>query len=141
MHLIFYVDGGVLGRNPSTIGIYYSVGVQSDCGSVAYQTIVSREERRDFFTNNDAEMAAVHRALTIVAHWLTQGALIDVVTINSDSQLAVGFTTGTMTPKVERLVTWATTVQAALRHLTVQQRIPVFVQWVPRDENVKRLGH
>jgi ribonuclease HI len=122
-----YVDGGVLGRNPSPRGVYWSLLVDG-----IPTTAVVRKRAANFHTNNDAEWLAVREALL----WVTANAPNLPVVIYSDSRHVVDCYNQRKRIKVERLLR----LYYECRRL--DQKLPfVAVKWVPRETSLKKVGH
>lgn len=129
---LFYIDGGVLGGcNPSTEGIYASVAEELPGGVIV--PVHACIENHEFFTNNDAEWWALFLALRHLATL----PIAEVTVIHSDSQLIVNQYTGRWQIQSESMARWN-----ELAHLEAKRTAGRLVmRWVPREANVKRLGH
>lgn len=131
-----YVDGGMIGhKNPSREGVIYSVGRERPDGSMVLWA--ERKEVRTHFTNNCAEYLALEGALAALLQFSGEPRL---AIIHSDSQLIVN----------QFNEHWACKDEHLRRHLAEARRREIAarragwkirVQWVRRQENVKRLGH
>lgn len=132
MDVTLYVDGGTIGQNGrGATGVYYSVGRELGDGSI--EPVVHRRTSDAHKTNNEAEWLAVLDALQEAAH--IEG--MESLTICSDSQLVVNQFKGRWKTKTEKLTALKTLAKVYAERLGV----PVEVVWVPRAENVTRLGH
>jgi ribonuclease HI len=139
-HLTFYVDGGAISTNPSTIGVYYSVCLEHEGGD--RKLLIAKDENNQYFTNNDAEMLAILSALRYLrAHAEVLKPTTASITICSDSQFAVKLSNKEYGSKIPRLTTWQTEVRAALAAVEELYGITPNIRWVPRKMNVERLGH
>lgn len=126
--VIVYVDGGMLGhRNPSPEGVHWSVWC-AGCG----ERVVAREQSGAYHTNNEAEWLALQAG---IAHLLRHHGRAPG-TVRSDSRLIVNGFTGRWhmgNLRMRRL-------QLLCRESA--EAIPQFVvEWRPRAELVKRVGH
>ncbi len=83
------------------------------------------EERSGDHTNNEAEMLAIGRAF----RWIKEKKITDVVTIWSDSRLAVSLINGTWHGQMLRIIEMKNRVKA-------QQPPNVIVNWIPRWNNL-----
>lgn len=135
MTVKLFVDGGVIGKNPSTEGVYWSVGQDMPDGT--HRVLTDRATSREYFTNNEAEYLALLDALNRAAATAAPGWR---VIIHSDSQLIVNQFNGKWGCHEERLRPLLKSAQQAAEWLA-SQGIEVEVVWVRRKENVKRLGH
>lgn len=136
MVISLYVDGGVLGKNPSVEGVYWSVA--RDCPDGSHKRLVERAQNKTYFTNNDAEYLAVLEALSQVGAIGVKNG--DKVVIHSDSQLIVNQVNGKWSVYEERLANLKRLVSQGIEFYT-RSGVEVEVTWVRRQENVKRLGH
>lgn len=133
MHLDIYIDGGTLGRNPSSEGVYWSVVGTSDGGMNDFA--ISRRTSKLYTTNNEAEYCALIDALYEIG---VRGPL--TATIHCDSRMVVEQINGRWKVKNDRLKAlhhFATSAVAGLKLNGTE----VHIVWVPRAENVERLGH
>jgi ribonuclease HI len=122
-----WADGGVLGRNPSARGVYWSVVIEG-----APRAVVIRQRSAEYHTNSDSEWLAVREALT----WAVKEQLGQPVVIYSDSQCVVKQLTGATNVHVERHLR----LYLECRRLAAQ--LPwVVMKWVPREQIVARVGH
>jgi ribonuclease HI len=145
-----YVDGGCIGGSPGK-AIYWSVGLELDrrTGETA---ILYRRRLQEARTNNEAEWFAVLEILReLVAYYSglpatklypylgkpKRGAR---VIIYSDSQLVERQFTSEWRTRSARLRPLAYEARELVRKLE-RLDVAVKIQWVPRSENVKRLGH
>ena len=78
-----WVDGGVLGRNPSPRGVYWSVRIENFRNGD--RPIMIRKRTRAYRTNNEAEYLALREVLL----WLNEKEVRMPVVIYSDSKLIV----------------------------------------------------
>ena len=126
--IVFYVDGGMLGgKNPSPIGVYWSVW----CAPPG--EIVLCEESREHHTNNEAEWLAVMAALRYAHQHHPKETVIHIY---SDSNLIVQLFRGRWQAKNLRMR------RLRLESLQLAAVFPTcVVEWRPRWEMVKRLGH
>lgn len=134
MTLKLYVDGGVIGKNPSVEGVYWSVGQEMPGGTTVL--LKERVESREHSTNNEAEYLALLDALQCAMNAEPGTRVI----IHSDSQLIVNQFNGKFTVGQPHLKVLCRAAQDAAEFLR-QAGVEVEVVWVPRKENVKRLGH
>lgn len=126
----FYADGGVLGRNPSAIGVYWSVCVEEP--GKASRVLVHRKQDLTHYTNNDAEWLAVQEALTLAAQqWAGRS-----VVLYSDSRLVVKQFNKVWRSTIARHHRWKTACQ-----LLALQFPSCKVEWKPRAVMVARFGH
>lgn len=135
--LKLYIDGGCIGKNPSTVGVYWSVGREHPGGRI--ELLTARAEDRTRFTNNDAEYLALLDALE-KATAITGAEGIRQVRIHCDSELIVNQFNGRYKIGEPRLKLLCQTARSAAEFLH-QSGIEVELVWVPRAENVRRLGH
>jgi ribonuclease HI len=126
--VVLYCDGGMLGgRNPSPEGVYWSVF----CAPPG--CVVERDETAEYHTNNDAEWLAVHAAFGYAIKYHPDA---HTVQIYSDSSLICHLFNGIWRCKNTRMVSFL----RGARELA--SRFPnVSVDWKPRRELVRRLGH
>lgn len=143
--LLCWVDGGVLGRNPSPRGVYWSLVVEGG------PTI--RRKDATYHTNNDAEWLAVREAL----RWAAESSLALPLVIYSDSCHIVDCYNGKKQIRVQRhaqLYTECRRLAAGLVWVAVQvpkrpDRKPLDWpstrkwpnDWRPRDVIVAKVGH
>lgn len=133
MHLDIYIDGGTLGANPSAEGVYWSlVGTTYDGVG---DFLISRRESRSYRTNNEAEYCALIDALTEVYERNPVTAII-----HCDSRMVVEQTNGRWKVKNARLQKLYDTAMNWLDNVR-STGTEVAIVWVPREENVERLGH
>lgn len=126
----FYVDGGVIGRNPSATGVYYSVVVIPP--DARPQWVCEREADYGYTTNNDAEWLAVLRALRYAADHYAGTPIV----IYSDSRLVTRQFAKQWRVRIER----HHRLMGECRQLA--HRFPTcWVVWKRRDEIVAKLGH
>lgn len=121
----YWVDGGVLGKNPSRRGVYWSMLCE---GELAPRRRLSEE----YHTNNDAEWLALREALRHAAAHHTR----HFVTIYSDSRLVTNQFNGVWRSKIERhasLKYECKRLAAGLRRVTLV--------WRPRKVLYNKLGH
>lgn len=141
-----YVDGGVLGRNPSPRGVYWSMRVEGD-------EDVTRKEDRNYHTNNDAEWLALREGL----RWAVDHQVTRPIVIYSDSRHVVDCFNEKKRIKIERhlrLFYECKRLAGQLKFVGVKQperprdkprwwplgrKWPE--DWRPRDEIVQQLGH
>lgn len=117
----------MLGKNPSPIGVFWSVLCEPEEGDRQ----LFREESREYHTNNDAEWLALRAALQhATAHWPDAS-----LTIHSDSLIICNQFNGVWKTRLER--------HGRLRHqcLAIANGREVNVEWRPRKQVVARLGH
>ncbi len=148
MKLVFYADGGTIGRNgkEDCIGVYYSV---------LWEKSKEKREGKDFYhvTNNAAELMALCSALEWSLEILDSSVPIPdqilqmdsdwdnpSVIINMDSKWAIGMITQNWRLKALHLEELVKKARALMNQITLTGT-NVSVLWVPREENVKRLGH
>lgn len=141
MELHYYVDGGVLGRNPSPEGVYFSVA-QDWPELQQTQVLIRKQISRDYHSNNDAEYLAVQ---AVLAHVLTKAELlqldnVDWVNIYSDSLLVVKQVSGAWQCKEASLFPLMVKTRELIA-VCQQRGLNIALQHVDRKENVKRLGH
>jgi len=128
--VIYFADGGTIGRNPSPRGIYWSVAVEEAGGPS--RVVVSRERSGEYRTNNDAEWLALLAALYHArAYYRTRR-----ITIRSDSRLIVRQFNRTWRTKIARHHRWRTEA-----HLVAEELVSCSVEWTSRIFMVDRLGH
>lgn len=128
---VFYVDGGLLGkRNPCPEGVRWSVYYQPPLAATG--RVVRRGSTRAYHTNNEAEWLAVHAALRYARKRCPKAALV----IRSDSQIVVNQFKGRWRFHVRTLRRLAETAWQLSREFS-QCRL----EWVPRNELVRRVGH
>ncbi len=122
-----WVDGGVLGKNPSPNGVYWSVAIEG-----GPEPVMLRRRSTEHHDNSDSEWLAVREALTyIVEHKLDQP-----VVIYSDSRFVVQQFHGVYAIQQARHRAY----YEACKNLAMQ--LPwVALKWVPRDKIVEKLGH
>lgn len=129
----FWVDGGMLGgRNPSTVGVFWSV--YRSAPQMRGTIVVHRKESRKHFTNNDAEWLALREAL----HFAREYHKTANIHIHSDSQLVVNQFNKQWACNVPRLRILATQCWELAADLP---GCCVVVSWCSRSEMLKRLGH
>ena len=124
-----WVDGGVLGRNPSPRGVYWSARIELGNGD---RPVVVRKRIGAYTTNNCAEWLALREALL----WLTANGIRQPVVIYSDSRLIVNQFNERWACNFEHLI--------ALRDecLALAARLKwLVVTWRSRDVMVRKLGH
>lgn len=133
-----FVDGGVLGGNPSSEGIYWSVAVDSPKGHT--YVLVDRKQSRDFFTNNEAEYLALLEGLEIAHEYIFASGRCAgrkasaAVIIHSDSQVIVNQFNGAYRCNQDNL-------RPLLLRCLALALPQIAVTWVPRVETKRRLGH
>lgn len=121
----YWVDGGVLQRNPSPVGVYWSIVLEGDPSGPR------RYDDKHLRTNNEAEWCAVREALR---HALARE--LRPVVIYSDSLLVVNQYNGRYAVRAARLL------RLRVECRLLASRLPfVALQWRPREELVARLGH
>lgn len=131
-----YIDGGMIGpKNPSTIGVFWSVGRERTDGGMDMWT--SRAESFTHFTNNEAEYLALIDALEKVQEYYPQGCH---VIIHCDSQLIVNQFDRTWKCEQDRLQRMLGIAHKKANRLMMAD-FDIDLLWVRRRENVKRLGH
>ena len=123
-----YVDGGVLGRNPSKRGVYWSVRAERK----GMPPITVRKRSAAYSTNTDAEWLAVREGLAFVLKY----SLNDPVVIYSDSRLVVNQYNGRFAVNLPR----HQAIKRECRELAAGLKF-VAVQWRPREVMVRKLGH
>jgi ribonuclease HI len=133
MHIEIYVDGGTILGNPSTEGVYWSVVGTTDDGVGDF--LISRRSSRAYRTNNEAEYLAVIDALTEVYEREPLTA-----TIHCDSRMVVQQMNGVWKVKNARIAVLYALASSWLDNLR-DRGTEVHIVWVPREENVERLGH
>jgi ribonuclease HI len=126
----FWCDGGVLGKNPSPRGVYWSVAVS--VANAPCRIVVSRKKDPTYHSNQDAEWLALREALTYAAVHFAGGSII----VHTDSKFVVN----------QWADTWRTTIarHALLKHecrRLAAELAAVAVVWRPRRMLVYRLGH
>jgi ribonuclease HI len=149
--LYLYVDGGVVGGNPGS-AIYWSVGV--DIAKDDSRVVVYAQNPR-YKTNNPAEYMALIDGLTQAALFINPatapltrlseieelaGKEYTKVRVHSDSQLIVNQFNLRWQVKDKALDALWEKARKIGDHLE-EQGVEVEVVWVPRKENVRRLGH
>ncbi len=126
--VLMYVDGGTLGRNPNSRGVYWSLRVEQWKDRLD----PIRKQSHQFHTNNDAEWLAVREALAFAV----EQRISDPILIWSDSKLVVNQFNNRWRTKIAR--------HAKLHHeckrLVTQLRF-VTLRWTPRETMVTKLGH
>ena len=132
--VVYWVDGGMLGgKNPSTIGVFWSVYCSTfNEGCPKDGIVVKRQESHNHFTNNDAEWLAVQSALCHASVHHKGQSLI----IHSDSELIVNQFMGRYKinkPQLQALAEQAWRIAKGFHS--------VELQWVSRKVMVKLLGH
>ena len=125
----FWVDGSVLGKNPSPIGVYWSVYRSTN---VHEGVVIERERSEEYHTNNEAEWLALRAALNY-AHLHYEGWR---VRIYSDSMLIVKQFSGKWRSRIFRLHK----LLHECRRLAEGFK-ECKVEWRPREEMLERLGH
>ena len=133
--LVYYVDGGVLERNPSPHGVYFSVQRRTSAHTPYVQrTIVAtRFVVTDFRTNQDAEWLAVRYALWNAADHGPPGTDVLVFT---DSRFVVRQWSGRYRIKIERHKRLQMHCMGYAKKLG-----RVVLLWRPREVMVGVLGH
>lgn len=122
-----WVDGGVMGRNPSPHGVYWSVVIEQGPWPVTI-----RRQSREFSTNHDAEWQALKACLEKVVALKWEQPVV----IHSDSQYVVKQYNGTQAISVPQ----HQEVYNACRALAAD--LPwVALKWVPREQIVQKVGH
>lgn len=124
-----WVDGGVLGRNPSPRGVYWSARIELGNGA---RPVVVRRRTGAYRTNNHAEWLALREALL----WLNERNVRQPIVIYSDSRLIVNQFNGCWACNFEHLLRlrdecWE--LASRLKWLAVT--------WRSRDVMVRKLGH
>lgn len=138
-----WVDGGVLGRNPSPRGVYWSVHVELGGSerpvTVRRRVLVAERPLAGFpltpctlTTNNDAEWMALRQGLV----WLVKRRVKLPVVIYSDSLGIIGQFTG----KLDCHLEFNTRLREECRMLAAKLKW-VELEWRPRDVMVRKLGH
>jgi ribonuclease HI len=133
MHVNLYCDGGNNGKNPSP-SVYWSVAREHEGGRI--ELLTERATTEVYHSNNAAEYLAVIDSLTHVAR-------TDDVTsarIHSDSQLIVNQFNGKFGINDAALRDLCHVAQRNAAFL-IESGIKIEIVWVPREENVRRLGH
>lgn len=125
-----WVDGGCLGRNPSSLGVYWSVAIRHADGTTT--RVIEREESAAHSTNNQAEALAILAALHVAAD--------EPSTIWSDSQLLVEQSMGRWRCNEPTLRVLVADIQQRLRARALAGA-PVTLQWHARSHSVAALGH
>lgn len=123
-----YVDGGVLGKNPSPKGVYWSLRVEG----WEPRPFVARRSSHDWHSNNDAEWLAVREAL----YYAAAAKINQPIVIYSDSRLVVNQFNGKWKAALTRhilLKSECQTIAAGLKF--------VVLKWTPRETMVEKLGH
>jgi len=122
----FFVDGGVLGQNPSRRGIYWSMRLD------VKPPVILRRRSSEYKTNDDAEWHAIREALYYArAHYADKP-----IVIYSDSKSVIARFNGQHRIKVPRHAQFYRECRAAADALKW-----VAVEWVPRHVLVDKLGH
>lgn len=93
-----WVDGGVIGHNPSPRGVYWSVRIENFRNGD--RPISIRKRTRAYRTNNEAEYLALREVLL----WLNEKEVKMPVVIFSDSKLIVNQFNGRFATNVPALV-------------------------------------
>jgi ribonuclease HI len=123
-----YVDGGVLGRNPSPRGVYWSVCLPDE-------TLI-RERTDKYHTNNDAEWLALREALRWAVAQVGKEALMKGIQIYSDSRHVVDCFNEKKHIKIERHV------RLYYECKRLVEKLPfVALKWVPREVSLEKVGH
>ena len=125
----YVCDGGVLGRNPSPRGVYFSVWCKDPRGVA--QRVVVRHRHTEYHTNQDAEWLAMRAALSDA---LQRRALH--VDVRTDSMFVVKQFNGQWRAKIERHAKLMHECRGLAREIG-----DVTVGWTPREVVVSKLGH
>jgi ribonuclease HI len=125
--LEYYVDGGVLGRNPSPRGVYWSMLLDDPAAPV-----MVRERSAAYHSNNDAEWLALRQALMHATAHHAGARLV----IYSDSRLVVRQFNGAWRVKIARHHRLRTECARLAEGFAF-----VGVTWRPRHVLVRKLGH
>jgi len=129
----YWVDGGMLGgRNPSTVGVFWSAYCSVPTKDAPNGLVVARQESHSHFTNNDAEWLAVQAALCHASIHHKGQSLV----IHSDSELIVNQFMRRYKINNERLRVLA---EQAWRLANGFHNVDLV--WVSRKVMVKLLGH
>lgn len=126
--VMFYVDGGVKGRNPSPRGVYWSIRCEEKDAS----PVTIRKDSQEYHTNNDAEWLALREAL----HYACEHHTDRPIVIYSDSRLVVNQFNGKSAAYEPRMIAFRDECQAL-----VEQLKWVAVMWRSREKIVEKLGH
>jgi len=133
-----WVDGGVLGHNPSPRGVYWSVRIEN-LNNGSSRPITIRKRSRAYRTNNEAEYLALREVLMEL---IARNVIMPVV-IFSDSKLIVNQFNGRYATNVPRLVTLRDDCRALADRL--QKKVIVTLagggKEQPRAVMVRKLGH
>jgi len=140
-----WVDGGVIGHNPSPRGVYWSVRIENLNGGS--RPIVIRKRSRAYSTNNQAEYLALREVLS----WLVSRNVRFPVIVYSDSKLIVNQFNGRFACNVPMLVGLRDECRALADRLTnvilklagmgVNARGQIVQVEQPRQVMVRKLGH
>ena len=125
-----WVDGGVIGHNPSPRGVYWSARIEMN----GRRPVVLRRRLSGlvYKTNNCAEWLALREAL----QWLTEQNVLQPTVIYSDSRLIVNQFNGRWACNFEHLVK----LRGECKELAAKLKWLV-VTWRRRDVMVRKLGH
>lgn len=124
-----WVDGGVLGKNPSPKGVYWSAYVE---GGPTPEPVMIRRRSSEYHTNQDAEWLALHEVLKYI---VTQ-RIDQPVVIHSDSKVIVNQFNGVQQISVEHQRVLFEACKDLATHLPW-----VALKWVNRDQIVAKVGH
>jgi len=124
-----WVDGGVIGHNPSPRGVYWSARIERGNGD---RPVIVRKRTTAYRTNNHAEYLALREVLL----WLNEKEIKQPVVIYSDSKLIVNQFNERWACNVDQLVK----LRAECKELAARLKW-VAVTWKARDTMVRKLGH
>jgi len=125
--VFLYADGGLLGRrNPCVEGVHWSVYADPP------GHVVLREQSTAYHTNNEAEWLACAAAL----RWAALHCPGAAVTLRMDSRFVVNGFNGKWHIKILRMRRLLHQCRAAAAAIP-----DVVLEWRPRRELVKRVGH
>jgi ribonuclease HI len=129
----YWCDGGVLGKNPSPRGVYWSLLCEVKGAVELKGPRIIRKGSEEYHTNNDAEWLALREALRHARSYWREAASI---TIHSDSLIVCNQFNGVWRARVgrhHRLRSECRRISEALKDVTVE--------WRPRKQLYARLGH
>lgn len=129
----YWCDGGVYGKNPSPVGVYWTMLCEVSGAVEMRGPRLVRNSSNKYSTNNDAEWLAMRESL---AHALAHWSEASLVTIHSDSLIVCNQFNGVWRTKLARHHRLRTECRAIAEQLKV-----VRVEWRPRKQLFARLGH
>lgn len=128
--IVLFVDGGTFDDNPGS-AIYYSVVAKNGSG---YDRWIYRKRNDNYKTANQSEYVAIINALDQV---LERGLNGEQIHIHSDSKVMVNQVNGKWRVRDETLRNLYGQVHERLSTISS----PVHIQWTPREEIYKVVGH